>query len=168
MQGQDRPQTATAHGHGQPEHQAHTPTSPANGAGAGAGASASAGTMPVKANVKPPSEEELRNARDVINRAKQTGVKLQPGGGAGQARIMLPNGEARSDYIKRRWKDGVDMPTILKEIQSAGPDYANTKYQVVFAACKGIEGGPKKAKAGDGEKPTYSLAPKPADTSASA
>jgi hypothetical protein len=124
MQGQDRPQHAQAHGHG---HEA-----PKNEEQPSA-----------KPGVVAPTEDELRKAKDVIARAKQTGVKLAPGAGGGQARIMLPNGESRSAYIDRRWKEGASRPDIVAEIKSCGGEHEKCSYQVVFSQTKGKPGGPQ-------------------------
>jgi len=119
---------------------------------------AGAATEQPKSAVTPPSEEELRKAREIVSRAKATGVKLSSAGG-GTARIMLPTGEPRVAYIKRRWEAGVSRNQILKEIQSAGGVHEKCTYQIVFSATKGVPGGPDKGTE-TGEK-QYSLAPKP-------
>jgi hypothetical protein len=105
-----------------------------------------------------PTEEQLRAAREVVARAKQAGVKLTASGG-GQARIMLPNGESRAAYIKRRWAEKAERATIVKEIQSAGPPHDKCTYQIVFAATKGLPGGPDKDKPTGDDGKTYSLQP---------
>lgn len=54
---------------------------------------------------------------------------------SGQGRkIILPNGEARVDYIKRRFAEGAKRGAIAKELsEMTGMKVA---YQIVFAATK--------------------------------
>lgn len=51
---------------------------------------------------------------------------------AGGAAIILPNGERRIDYIRRRFTEGAKRGEIAKEL--------GVKYQIVFAATKGLKG----------------------------
>lgn len=64
----------------------------------------------------------------------------------------------RTDYIRQRWTDGADRGTIRKEVEALGGK--TIQYQVVFAATKGIEGGPK-------DKKTAAAAPASAPSGAS-
>jgi hypothetical protein len=73
-----------------------------------------------------------------------------PATAADRRRIILPTGEARADYIRRRWTEKADRSTITKELNSAelnpafagGDEKAKVPYQIVFQATKGHAGGP--------------------------
>lgn len=61
-------------------------------------------------------------------------------GGGGNA-IILPNGEKRIDYIRRRYyQDNIERGEIRKEINQmyvdAGKPEGQIAYQIVFAASK--------------------------------
>lgn len=49
---------------------------------------------------------------------------------------------ARTDYIRKRWAEKASRGQIAKELTKF--QGKNVPYQIVFAATKGIEGGPDK------------------------
>ena len=55
-------------------------------------------------------------------------------GGQGRA-IILPNGERRVDYIKRRYAEGIKRGAIAKELTEMNGG-VKVPYQIVFAATK--------------------------------
>src|SRR3990172_6124791 len=55
-------------------------------------------------------------------------------GGQGRA-IILPNGERRVDYIKRRFAEGIKRGAIAKELTEMNGG-VKVAYQIVFAATK--------------------------------
>lgn len=61
--------------------------------------------------------------------------------------IILPNGEKRADFCRRRFAEGAKRGDIARELS----EMTGTKvpYQIVFAATK-----PKKAEAAEGEAAT--------------
>jgi hypothetical protein len=63
---------------------------------------------------------------------------------ADRRRIVLPNGEARADYIRRRWSEKASRSEITKELNTPelNPSGVKVPYQIVFQATKGKEGGP--------------------------
>jgi hypothetical protein len=83
--------------------------------------------------------------------AEMTQAGATVGGDSRSIAVTLADGTVmkRIDYIRRRWEAGVGRGTIAKELtQLTGQKVA---YQAVFAATKGIPGGPKKdAGAADG------------------
>jgi hypothetical protein len=61
------------------------------------------------------------------------------------AKILLTNGEARIDYIRKRWKEGVSRGQITKEVNAMKtPGSKDVQYQIIFSATKDIPGGPPK------------------------
>lgn len=83
----------------------------------------------------------------------QEAASAQPAAAASASdrrRIILPTGEARADFIRRRWAEKADRSTITKELNSAelnpafagGDEKAKVPYQIVFQATKGHPGGP--------------------------
>lgn len=54
--------------------------------------------------------------------------------------IVLPNGEKRADYIRRRYAEGTSRGDIMREInkllEDAGRGEEKIPYQIVFAATK--------------------------------
>jgi len=68
---------------------------------------------------------------------------------SGQGRaIILPGGERRIDYIKRRYcEDKASRSTIAKELTEL--QGKPVPYQIVFQATKGLEGGPAPAPAAE-------------------
>ena len=54
--------------------------------------------------------------------------------------IVLPNGEKRADYIRRRYAEGTPRGDIMREInkmlEDAGRGEEKIPYQIVFAATK--------------------------------
>jgi len=71
----------------------------------------------------------------------------QPAAEAADKRaIVLPNGERRADYIRRRWKEGASRSEITAELNTkelySGKPGGKIPYQIVFQATKGQPGGP--------------------------
>ncbi len=54
--------------------------------------------------------------------------------------IILPNGEKRAEYIRRRYAEGISRGDIMREInamlEEAGRGEEKIPYQIVFAATK--------------------------------
>ena len=73
--------------------------------------------------------------------------------GKGQGRaVVLPNGERRIDFIRKRfYDDGVSRSDIRKEINEMLPEDQAIPYQIVFAATK-TEEDPRTAKADKGSE----------------
>jgi len=62
------------------------------------------------------------------------------------SKILLSNGVARLDYIRKRWKEGASRSVITKEVNELRAAGSNEiPYQIVFSATKGVPGGPPKA-----------------------
>jgi hypothetical protein len=116
-----------------------TPTPATSGNSGQGSASTQASVVPGR---PAPTEQEIRAAREVLKRAKDAGVKLPSGGGVGQPRVMLPNGEPRINFIKRRFSEKVSRGQILKELHGMGAPHDKCTYQIVFSATKGMQGGP--------------------------
>ncbi len=51
------------------------------------------------------------------------------------AKVMLTNGEARVDFIKRRFAEGATRSAITKEVNELSGG-ATVPYQIIFAATK--------------------------------
>jgi hypothetical protein len=146
----ERPTEAT---HGVREH-----SDPVSGPDAGNGVAPLQAAV-VAGGKAVPTEEEVRNAYDVIARARVAGVKgvaaAKPAGGT--ARIMLGDtGMSRVDFIRNKWTDErMARGAILKLVQ-AFPGQEKCTYQIIFSATKGLEGGPLPA------APAQPVAPAPA------
>lgn len=73
-------------------------------------------------------------------------------GKKGTNRILLDvDGEqvARTDYIRKRWAEGAARGVIRKEVSKLqGKEIA---FQIIYAATKGVEGGPAKEEAESAE-----------------
>lgn len=65
-------------------------------------------------------------------------------GGGDKRAIVLPNGEKRADYIRRRWGEGASRSEITAELNTPELHVGDKKipYQIVFQATKGVAGGP--------------------------
>jgi len=71
------------------------------------------------------AKKEAQVAETTAETAAVASIEASKAGGAA---IVLPSGERRIDYIRRRWAEGAKRGEIAKEL--------GVKYQIVFAATK--------------------------------
>jgi hypothetical protein len=90
---------------------------------------------------------EAMMAKNQGNEATTENATTEAAAAGGDKRaIVLPNGEKRADYIRRRWAEKASRSDITKELNSpelyVGPEGGSVKYQIVFQATRGVAGGP--------------------------
>ena len=93
---------------------------------------------------------EQTDAQRSFEQAAQEFVQSNPiSRGRAGGRITLPNGQLRSEYIRRRFLDGVSNSDIRREIEHmvqseareqgvAEPDLPKVAYQSVYAVTKRV------------------------------
>lgn len=95
-----------------------------------------------------PTEQETNMSEDTAAQTQNAEAGAAPAAAANDERykmVTLKDGSSmkRIDYIRKRWQEGTARGAIAKELSELAGK--KVPYQIVFAATKGVPGGPAKS-----------------------